>query len=164
MVPSLAAPHALVTVSSSLRRPKRILLVDDDPLILKLVAATLIDAGYGVTSFSSGVAALERFREDRRFDLLVTDFQMPVMNGVILANLMTSVCRKLPVLIVSGSAAEDLPLWELWRKNWCFLAKPISAFLLLKTVDHMCGLLPIQMAETDLIAHRPIVSRVGPRP
>ena len=154
MVPPLATSRAPVAVSSVPRHTKRILLVDDDPLILQLFTAILRDAGYLVTACSSGVAAVEQFRISHRFDVLMTDFQMPLMNGVTLANLLTGVSRRLAVLVVSGSAQDDVPLWELWRKNWCFLAKPTNAALLLKTLDQLCGLIPIHMAEVSIMPSR----------
>lgn len=154
MASSLATSIPLMTPSPSVRRLKRILLVDDDPLILHLFTEILSDAGYLVSPCSSAVAAVEQFRTKRRFDVLMTDFQMPVMNGVTLANLLTAVARKLPVLIVSGAAADEIPLSELWRKNWCFLAKPTGPALLLKTLDQLCGLIPIQMAEVSVMPNR----------
>ncbi len=67
-------------------------------------------------------------------------------------NLLTGVARKLPVLIVSGASPGDIPLMELWRKKWCFLAKPVRAPLLLKTIDHLCGLMPIHVVDADILA------------
>ena len=158
---SVTTPDALIAVSPSLRQPKRILLVDDDALILRLFTEILSLAGYAVVSCGGGVAAIEQFRAHSRFDLLMTDFQMPIMNGVQLAKLLTGVSRRLPVLIVSGSAVEEIPLWELWRKKWCFLAKPTSAHLLLKTVDQLCGLVPIHMAEMNTTPAPPFLLRSG---
>ncbi len=159
MVPSIAEPVSLLASSSSSRRFKRVLLVDDDPLVLQLFTSILVDAGYQVEPCSSAVAAVEKFRTRRRFDVLMTDFQMPVMTGVRLANLLTGVARKLPVLIISGSAAEEIPLLELWRKHWCFLPKPTNAALLLKTLDQLCGLIPIQMAEVSVMPERLMVAK-----
>ena len=153
-----AAPDAFIAVGSSLRRSKRILLVDDDSLVLYLFKSILSEAGYFVVACTGGVEAVLEFRSKRRFDLLMTDFQMPTMNGIMLANLLTGVSRRLPVLIVSGSPVEEIALWELWRKNWCFLSKPVNAPLLLKTVDQLCGLAPIHMAEVSVMPARPDAS------
>ena len=75
---------------------------------------------------------------------------MPGMTGLELAILLTNKAPELPILIVSGSAMDELPLWELWRKKWCFLPKPTSASLLLKTVDQLCGSLPSCM-QADVL-------------
>ncbi len=147
--------NAHIPVSCSLRQAKRILLVDDDVMVLGLFEAVLTEAGYSVVACSSGVAAIKHFRPHHRFDLLMTDFQMPLMNGITLANLLTGVSRHLRVLIVSGSLTDEIALWELWRKNWCFLAKPVGVPLLLKTIDQLCGLAPIQMAELSTMPGRP---------
>ena len=147
--------NALAPVLFSRRRSKQILLVDDDAVVLGLFETVLTEAGYSVVACSSGIAAVEQFRPNPRFDLLMTDFQMPVMNGITLANLLTGVSRHLRVLVVSGSPSEEIALWELWRKNWCFLAKPVSVPLLLKTIDHLCQLAPIHMAEAGVLPLRP---------
>ena len=133
--------------SPSDRRFKRILLVDDDVILLRLLTTILIDAGYIVYPCDSGVAAVETFRSEDHFDLLLSDLQMPKMDGITLANLLTSASEKLPVLIISGAPAIDVPIGELWRRNWCFLSKPTSIQLLLDTVDQLCNLIPIHMAE-----------------
>ena len=129
------------------RRSTTILLVDDDPLILRLLAEVLISDGYNVLPCSSGAAAAATFRANGHIDLLLTDFQMPGMTGIELANLLTGTRPELSVLLVSGAPEYELPLWELWRKKWCFLAKPFNASLLLKTVDHLCGHEPSHLQE-----------------
>ena len=62
---------------------KSILVVDDTRSMRKMVAAVLQEAGYEVAEASDGVEALELARE-RVFDLVVTDHNMPRMDGVTL--------------------------------------------------------------------------------
>jgi CheY-like chemotaxis protein len=61
--------------------PARILVVDDDPLIIGLVMDTLTIEGYEVDSAENGVAALEKIRH-ARFDLILSDLHMPQLDGV----------------------------------------------------------------------------------
>ena len=74
---------AIATRMSVLTRalPLRILLVDDDELELELLADRLADAGFEVTQASNGQQALEALR-DRWYPLVITDWQMPVMDGL----------------------------------------------------------------------------------
>ncbi len=57
-----------------------ILVVDDDPCVLKVTAVTLEREGYRITSALGGEAAMEAL-DMRRFDLVLTDLDMAVLNG-----------------------------------------------------------------------------------
>ena len=129
----------------AVRISSTILLVDDDPLIVRLFTELLSSEGHEVLPCNSGAAAAAAFRSNERIDLLLTDFQMPGMTGIELADLLTGTRPELSVLLISGSPADELPLWELWRKRWCYLPKPVDTSLLLKTVDHLCGQMPSRL-------------------
>jgi two-component system KDP operon response regulator KdpE len=59
----------------------RVLIVDDDPQIRRVLKMTLTGQGYEVDDAKSGESALERIR-DRRFDLVLLDINMPGMDGL----------------------------------------------------------------------------------
>ena len=61
--------------------PARILVVDDDPLVIRLIIDTLNVEGYDVDSAENGVAALEKTRH-AHFDLILSDLHMPQLDGV----------------------------------------------------------------------------------
>jgi PAS domain S-box-containing protein len=88
-------------------RPLRILLVDDDVLIAMSSADMLMDLGHDVVEAHSGREALEYLGEGNGFDLMITDFSMPGMNGGDLAKAARDVLPNLPILIASGYA--ELP-------------------------------------------------------
>ncbi|HEX3397775.1 MAG TPA: response regulator [Steroidobacteraceae bacterium] len=66
----------------------RILIVDDNATNQRVLSAQLVHAGYSVTTVSSGVAALDELQNatsmDHPFDMVITDFQMPDMDGAML--------------------------------------------------------------------------------
>ncbi len=149
---SQAISPSLAAVPSSRRRhTKRILVVDDDTVVLQLFIAVLTDAGYKVVAYPSGVAAVQNVRSAPRFDVLMTDLQMPAMDGIALASFITRVRRSLPVLIVSGASPETITLSKIWSRNWCFLAKPMRAPSLLETIDYLCGLKDLSLLEADML-------------
>lgn len=84
--------------------PTRILVVDDDPSILALVAEILLDEGYDVATAGNGAEALERVAEVVPA-VIVTDLMMPVMDGPALVR----ACRAepstagLPIVIMSAA-------------------------------------------------------------
>jgi len=84
----------------------RILFVEDDADQLEIIPRVLAQLGYHVAAAESGRRALELVGADSRgFDLVLTDYDMPGMNGVQLAQALALVAPDLPVVLVSGQGA-----------------------------------------------------------
>jgi CheY-like chemotaxis protein len=84
-----------------------ILVVDDDPLIAMSTVDMLEDLGHEVIGANSGQQALEILSNGGDIDLLITDFSMPKMTGVQLAEAARHVHPELPILLATGYA--ELP-------------------------------------------------------
>jgi CheY-like chemotaxis protein len=98
-----AAPPAEIAVAS---KPLRILVVDDDAIILLNTATVLADLGHTVFEAHGGKEALEILSRET-VDLLITDFAMPNMTG---AELIETVCQRHPGLrVILASGYADLP-------------------------------------------------------
>lgn len=89
---------------ASLREPCRVLLVEDDPLVLAGASAMLEDLGHTVAHAASGEEAAAILDQDSRFDLVVTDYAMPGMTGLELADRIRARWPEMPVLLASGHA------------------------------------------------------------
>ena len=63
----------------------KILIAEDDDAVRELVVRALKEDGHSVTMAADGVAALDAMNQNDRFDLLLTDVTMPVMDGIALA-------------------------------------------------------------------------------
>ncbi len=81
--------------------PARILLVDDNELGLAARKALLEEQGYTVSTATSGEAAVELFRH-KPFDIVITDFRMPGMNGIELIRQIRSEKPEVPIILLSG--------------------------------------------------------------
>lgn len=82
---------------------EHILVVDDEPIILKLCSRILKKQGYRVTAENDSLKALERFKETPdSFDLVFTDVTMPKMTGDILAQEILTIRPKTPVILCTG--------------------------------------------------------------
>ena len=88
-------------------RSLRILLVDDDILVSMGAADMLLDLGHSVTEAQSGSHALKLLETDAPFDIVVTDYAMPGMNGFELAQKIRQRNPKLPIVLATGYA--ELP-------------------------------------------------------
>ncbi|TVP56438.1 MAG: PAS domain S-box protein [Gemmatimonadales bacterium] len=82
---------------------RRILLVDDEPGLLKIGKRQLEKLGYTVVVGRDGDEALGIFRSDTRgFDAVVSDYLMPTMNGLELAEALTRIDPELPIVMLTG--------------------------------------------------------------
>jgi CheY-like chemotaxis protein len=81
----------------------RILLVDDNKLGLVARKSVLEDQGYRVTTAQEGQEAFERLLRDR-FDLVITDYKMPKMNGLELIARIRGRQPEMPIILISGYA------------------------------------------------------------
>jgi CheY-like chemotaxis protein len=92
-------------------RPLKILLVDDEDLVRSATADMLVDVGHSVHQAHSGQAALSILRDDAAYDLLITDYAMPLMSGAALIRESRCIAPAIPALLVTGyaSATNDVP-------------------------------------------------------
>ena len=100
---------------------KTVLIVDDNAELLTMVPGIMADANYKVLTASNGKAALKQSKDTKNhIHLLLSDFQMPGINGIDLATQMTADRPALKVLLMSGFTDGMLVLNE----GWHFLPKP----------------------------------------
>ena len=115
---------------------RRVLVVDDEIHIIHVVAIKLRNNGYEVIAAENGAEALKLACEDKP-DIIVTDFQMPVMTGLELVRQLRSneATKDVPVIMltargfaVEGNEIKDLEISE-------FLSKPFSPKELLRCIE-----------------------------
>ncbi len=112
----------------------RILIVDDDLSLRKILYRILENGGYDVLSASSGAEAVAIFRKSSPpVDLLITDYNMPGMNGLELAQECSAINAALPVLCISGNFPEPEFRAEIDKRKCRFLAKPFRREELLRS-------------------------------
>jgi len=81
--------------------PRRVLVVDDDPLVADSIRRMLVFQGYRVETASSGDEALALFSQSG-FDLTVLDYEMPRMKGDQLAAAIKNLVPSQPVIMFTG--------------------------------------------------------------
>jgi CheY-like chemotaxis protein len=110
-------------------RGARILLVDDEPDILEIVAQHMEAAGYSVLTAQSGAAALALLHRDANVDLIVSDLSMPGMDGVQLIQRAQRRRPRLPAIILTGLAENGAEgsLGQVISGPFAVLRKPINA-------------------------------------
>ena len=105
----------------------RILLADDDPTALTLVGRALSSEGHQIVSCSDGPEALQHLSSaPESFDLLVSDLEMPGMDGVELAEQAVAAAPRLRILLMSGFAGWNERITSLKLPSASFVSKPLS--------------------------------------
>jgi two-component system cell cycle sensor histidine kinase/response regulator CckA len=123
-------------LSKSLPRgTERILVVDDEPALVKMIKLHLEKHGYTVESFTSSTEVVELIKKrPNDFDLVITDMTMPEMTGDKMAIEIMKICPSMPVIMCTGYSkkiSEELAV-EIGIK--CFATKPIDLNSLLLDV------------------------------
>ena len=80
----------------------RILIADDEPILRELLAELLTRAGHEVVATKNGEEALRAFTNEGDFDAVITDYQMPRKNGVVLIMDIRRTKPDQKVIMVSG--------------------------------------------------------------
>ncbi len=104
----------------------RILIVDDDPQIRRVMRMTLVAQGYEIDDAPSGDEALERMRA-ARFDLVLLDMNMPGVSGTLTLSFIKHLTRlaHTRIIIVSGHPELAASAKAVWGADLS-LAKPVS--------------------------------------
>ncbi len=97
----------------------RVLLVEDDLITLKVYQRILTQWGYEINYANDGYLALQML-EDQAYDLLITDNQLPFMNGIELINRVAKRHPSLNIILLSGEEMENRN-----NLNFTSLIKPI---------------------------------------
>ena len=115
----------MVTGRADDQQRGRVLLVDDDPVYSEYLRRVLSSGGFAVVSESDAAAALARVRAEP-WDLLITDIELPGMNGIELLKRVRELVPDLPVAVLTGHASVDYAVSALRGAAAEFLRKPIG--------------------------------------
>lgn len=111
----------------------RVLVVDDEPLLVKSLRRVLVREGHEVFTAGDGEQALELLRTVQ-VDVVLSDVRMPVMDGVTLVRRLRSCPLRLPVILLTGYAdSSDAELMHAGAA--AVLGKPVEVEALLAALQ-----------------------------
>jgi len=115
-----------------------VLIVDDEPHVIRVLKLALDRNGYEVETAPNGEAALERIRQ-RRPDLLISDIQMPRLSGEQLCERIAAELpdRDFPIVIMTSMIFVSESHWTRRHPNLVLLEKPLSVRKLLELVNRL---------------------------
>lgn len=115
---------------------ERILIVDDEGSILKVLSSVLDRQGYSSTCVASGEEALHQLDEEE-FDLMITDLRLgDGIDGVELLHQAREKCRKLTTIMITGYGTVNVAVQAMKEGAFDFITKPFKMKTLLETVSN----------------------------
>jgi DNA-binding response OmpR family regulator len=137
---------------------KTIIVLEDEPLLMKLMRNLLDRQGYAVLGAAGAEQALEQFHDSgRRVDLLIADVVLPELSGIEVALRLRSQLPNLPVILTSGyppnawNVRDSRRLVQLGVDSVSILLKPFGARVLLNTVRDLTEARPSEVLRAGAL-------------
>ena len=121
----------------------KILVVDDEPEIVKVLEIFFIKKGFEVIAALGGEKAMELFHSGEKIDLMVLDMKMPKVKGIDVLKEMKKLNKRWPVIILSGTIDMEKHKEELEEMDYSLddiHYKPTDLYKLLDMVNKKLGL------------------------
>ncbi|MDZ4693803.1 MAG: EAL domain-containing protein [Deltaproteobacteria bacterium] len=128
----------------------RVLIVDDDDAVLRAHARILAAKGYTVSSAASGAAAMQAMQDDA-FEVILSDVDMPGMNGIQLLERVRAYDVDVPVVLMTGNPSTGTAIQALERGALRYLLKPIDLSELVKVMDDAVRLHSLAKAKRQAL-------------
>jgi len=104
---------------------KRVLVIDDEEALCRMVDAVLSDAGYEVTTSTRSYEVVETF-DPARFDLVVTDVKMPGVDGLEVLQRVKAAAPAMPVIVITAHATVEMSIQALRKGAYDMVTKPFE--------------------------------------
>ena len=140
---------------------RRILIVDDDPVQLRLLEAVLLKLGHSPLAVESGQAALDRLSGEGGSDFaaVVLDLVMPVMDGLAVLDAMRRMGNTTPVIVLTAQGSIEVAVSAMRAGAFDFAVKPVAPDRLRTLIDNA---LKVGSMEAEHHRHRTrLVAEIG---
>ena len=119
---------------------KKILIVDDDPNVVKVLASRLRANKYEVMASSDGLQAVQKAHQGKP-DLIILDIRMPAGSGISVAEKLkiSDDTSLIPVIVITGYPDEEIQQKAQEMGAAHFITKPVHAEELLAKVEEILG-------------------------
>jgi DNA-binding NtrC family response regulator len=104
---------------------KRVLIVDDEPMIVSLLSTVLREKGWDVTGARSGTDGIDQL-DRARFDVILTDLVMPGDSGIDLLRAAKEIHPDVEVILMTGYATADTAIEAMRNGAFHYIMKPLK--------------------------------------
>jgi DNA-binding NtrC family response regulator len=134
----------------------RVLIVDDDPVQLRLTAETARKAGFVPVTASGGLEALDILRKDSAVAVMVLDLIMPDLDGMAVLETMAREGRKTPVIVQTASSSLETVVSAMRQGAADFFVKPVAPERLIVSLRNA-----VKLDELETIVRSERTRRTG---
>jgi len=114
--------------------PERIMVVDDEPNMLRLLKTILSDqTGYDVVTTNNPLEVSKLLQEDR-FDLVISDLKMPLVDGIDLIGIIKKIDPGIPIIIITAYGTIETAEEAVQKGAYDFITKPFRKEAILLTI------------------------------
>jgi PAS domain S-box-containing protein len=162
--PELASQNPVHAVDDDTRwsfPPARVLVVDDGAENRELLRLVLGDVGLVIREAENGQVALERARAER-FDVVLMDMQMPVMDGFTATRQLRAEGAAMPILALTANAMKGAEKEVMAAGCSGFVTKPVDIDRLMQTLAALLGGTRTERAATQIAVPRALAAAAGP--
>lgn len=128
---------------------KKIMLIDNEAGLCRMMEQILLDEGYLARAYTSPQKAMEDFRPEN-WDLVVTDIKMPGMSGLDVLQRVKEASRELPVIMITAYATVEMSIQALRKGAYDMLTKPFEPEELLYRVKNALQQSTLQEENREL--------------
>lgn len=114
--------------------PDRILVVDDEPNMLRLLKTILMDkTGYEVTTTNNPLE-VSKLLQEGHYDLVVTDLKMPLVDGIDLIGIVRNIEAAMPIIVITAYGTIETAEEAIQKGAYDFITKPFRKETILITI------------------------------
>lgn len=114
--------------------PERILVVDDEPNMLRLLKTILMDkTGYEVTTTNNPLE-VSKMLQEAHYDLVITDLKMPLVDGIDLIGIVKGIDAAMPIIVITAYGTIETAEEAIQKGAYDFITKPFRKETILITM------------------------------
>jgi len=114
--------------------PDRLLVVDDEPNMLRLLKTILMDkTGYEVTTTNNPLE-VSKLLQESHYDLVVTDLKMPLVDGIDLIGIVKNIEAAMPIIVITAYGTIETAEEAIQKGAYDFITKPFRKETILITI------------------------------
>ncbi|MEJ2673153.1 MAG: response regulator [Deltaproteobacteria bacterium] len=114
--------------------PEKILVVDDEPNMLRLLKTILMDkTGYEVTTTNNPLE-VSKLLQENHYDLVITDLKMPLVDGIDLIGIVKDIDALMPIIVITAYGTIETAEEAIQKGAYDFITKPFRKETILITI------------------------------
>lgn len=131
-------------------KPIKILAIDDEDTMLRILKRSLEPEGYSVETFSDALSALNSLKDSRHVDIVITDLMMPDMDGFKVLENVHAINKEIAVIVITAYSSVEAAVKAIKAGAYDFIPKPFDPEHMLLVVKRALEARSLRIENIDL--------------